>query len=118
VALPQEVEAVVRVTPEQAALAVLVAMVTPASPLGKGNAMRYAIIENGVVVNVAVADAEFAAAQGWVFCPDTVQIRDTYDGQMFTPAPPAPPPPPPTTPTKEELLAKLQELQAQISALT
>jgi len=80
--------------------------------------MRYAIIENGVVVNVAVADAEFAAAQGWVSCPDTVQIRDTYDGQTFTPAPPAPPPPELPKPTKEELLAKLQELQAQISALT
>jgi hypothetical protein len=35
VALPQEVEAVVRVAPEQAALAVLVATVTPASHLGK-----------------------------------------------------------------------------------
>jgi hypothetical protein len=80
--------------------------------------MRYAIIENGVVVNVAVADAEFAAAQGWVSCPDTAQIGDTYDGQTFTPAPPAPPPPELPKPTKEELLAKLQELQAQISALT
>jgi len=102
----------------QAAQAAQAEQVTPVSHLGKGNAMRYAIIENGVVVNVAVADAEFAAAQGWVSCPDTVQIRDTYDGQTFTPAPPAPPPPPPPTPTKEELLVKLQELQAQISALT
>jgi hypothetical protein len=80
--------------------------------------MRYAIIENGVVMNVAVADAEFAAAQGWIACEGIVQPGDLYDGQMFTPAPPAPPPPPPPTPTKEELLAKLQELQAQISALT
>jgi hypothetical protein len=79
--------------------------------------MRYAIIENGVVVNVAVADAEFAAAQGWVSCPDTVQIGDTYDGQTFTPAPPAPVVEP-AKPTKEELLAKLQELQEQIAKLS
>jgi hypothetical protein len=35
VALPQEVEAVVRVTPEQAEQAALVALVTPASLLSK-----------------------------------------------------------------------------------
>ncbi len=79
--------------------------------------MRYAIIENGVVVNVAVADAEFAAAQGWLACDGTVQPGDLYDGTNYTRPEPAAPPPPPT-PTKEELLVKLQELQAQISALT
>jgi hypothetical protein len=79
--------------------------------------MRYAIIENGVVVNVAVADEAYAAEQGWVSCPDTVQIRDTYDGQTFTPAPPPAVVVPPS-PTKEELLAQLQALQAQITALT
>lgn len=115
---PEAVAVVVAQATSQVVLAALVATVTPASHLGKGNAMRYAIIENGVVMNVAVADAEFAAAQGWIACEGIVQPGDLYDGQMFTPAPPAPPPPPPPTPTKEELLAKLQELQAQISALT
>jgi hypothetical protein len=34
---------------------------------------RYAIIENGVVANIASADAEFAAQQGWVECPDRIE---------------------------------------------
>jgi hypothetical protein len=36
--------------------------------------MRYAIIENNVVTNLVVSDAEFAAKQGWVECPDGVDI--------------------------------------------
>lgn len=80
--------------------------------------MRAAIIENGVVVNIAVADADFAAEQGWIIS-DVAQIGDLWDGETFTsPAAPEPisvtPPPPPT---KEELLAQLQALQAQIIAL-
>ena len=34
---------------------------------------KYAIIENGVVANIALADAEFAAQQGWVECPDRIE---------------------------------------------
>lgn len=34
--------------------------------------MRYAIIENGLVANVALADADYAAQQGWIECPDHV----------------------------------------------
>lgn len=80
--------------------------------------MRYAIIENGVVINVAyVEDAQFAADQGWLACEATVQPGDLYDGTAFTrPEPVAPVEPP--KPTKEELLAKLQELQAQILAVS
>lgn len=77
----------------------------------------FAIIENGVVVNMAVASPEFAASQGWIAVPDGVGIGWSYDGQTFiVPPPPAEPTPAPV-PTKEQLLAQLQALQAQINAL-
>ena len=78
--------------------------------------MRYAIIEDGVVKNVVVADADFAAQQGWVECPEAGPGW-TYENGVFVAAPPPEPPAPPPAPTKEELLAQLQALTAQINAL-
>lgn len=49
--------------------------------------MRYAIIENGKVVNIAAATAEFAASQGWVECPDGVDIGWSFDGGNLIPPP-------------------------------
>ena len=49
--------------------------------------MKYAIIENGVVVNTAKADAPLAG--NWVGAGGA-RIGDLWDGQVFTP--PAPPP--------------------------
>jgi len=50
---------------------------------------RYAVIENGVVVNVAEADAEFAATQGWV-AAENADIGWLYTDGVFTlPVPPA-----------------------------
>lgn len=48
---------------------------------------RYAIIENGVVINIVVSDAEFAAQNGWVSLPNGFGINDLYDGSTFTKAP-------------------------------
>jgi len=79
---------------------------------------KYAIVENGKVVNTVLAEADFAAEQGWIACQEEVGIDwDYVDGQFVDnrPIPPAPEPPP--APTKEELLAQLQALQAQIQAL-
>ena len=50
---------------------------------------NYAIIENGVVINVAVSES--ALLPNWVQS-DVAQIGWTYDGAAFHP--PAPPPPP------------------------
>ena len=57
--------------------------------------MRYAIIEDGRVVNVAEAEAPLEA--GWVR-GDAANIGDLYDGQAFSSPPPdvvAPAPAPP-----------------------
>jgi hypothetical protein len=79
---------------------------------------RYAIIENGVATNVVVADAEIASANGWIACPDAGPGWTYVDGIFTAPVvvePVAPTPAP--APTKEELLAQVQALTAQIQAL-
>ena len=76
--------------------------------------MRYAIIENGTVVNVVVADAEIASTNGWVACPVAGPGWTYTDGVFTAPVYVAPTV---VAPTKEELLAQLQAIQAQIQAL-
>jgi hypothetical protein len=78
--------------------------------------MKYAIISKGLVCNIAVADPEFAAEQGWIECPEGVEIGWSYDGQTATP-PAEIPELVLTPPTKEELLAELRMIQAQIESL-
>ena len=48
--------------------------------------MRYAIVENNVVVNVAEAEPEFAASQGWIEAGDA-GIGWLWDGEKLTPPP-------------------------------
>jgi hypothetical protein len=62
----------------------------------------YAVIENGVVVNVALAEAEYAAEQGWVLLPPYVLSGWLYDGQNFSA-------PTDTAPTHQEQEAKRAE---------
>jgi hypothetical protein len=76
---------------------------------------RYAIIENGLVTNVVVADAEIASANGWIDCPVAGPGWTYADGVFTAPVVVAPTPAP--APTKEELLAQLNALSAQIQAL-
>jgi hypothetical protein len=78
----------------------------------------YAIIENGLVVNAAEAEADYAAEQGWVQLPEGAGIGWSYvDGEFVDNRPTPEPMPAPPPPTKEELLAQLQALQAQINGL-
>lgn len=51
--------------------------------------MKYAIIENNKVANIAVATPEFAAEQGWIECPADVDIGYLIDvnGQFSAPPP-------------------------------
>jgi hypothetical protein len=76
---------------------------------------RYAIIENEIVTNVVVADAEIANANGWVECL-VAGPGWTYANGIFT-EPVVVQPTAPAAPTKEELLAELQALTAKINAL-
>ena len=79
--------------------------------------MEHAIINNGKVINVVLADPEYAKQQKWVALPEGAGIGWSYSKGEFT-APPAPEPAPaPLPPTKEELLAQLKALQDQIIAL-
>lgn len=76
---------------------------------------RYAIIENGIVVNVVAADAEIASTNGWIACPDAGPGW-TYTNGVFT-APAVVEPTEPAAPTKEQLMAELAALTAKIQAL-
>lgn len=76
---------------------------------------RFAIIEGGKVVNIAEAEADFAAEQGWV-AVDDAQIGWNYNGAIFTAPDPVSISVSPA-PTKEQLLAELAALAAKIQAL-
>lgn len=54
---------------------------------------RYAIIESGLVANIAEAEAAYAEAQGWIAAPDNVSTGYTYDATTDTWTAPVPPPP-------------------------
>jgi hypothetical protein len=76
--------------------------------------MRAHIIENGVIINTIVVES-------LDFMPNLVEATEggigwTYANGVFT-APPEPEVIAPAAPTKEELLAQLNALSAQIQAL-
>lgn len=81
--------------------------------------MRYAIIENAAVVNVAVGDAQLA--NNWV-ASDVAQIGWTYEsGNFLPPAPPAPEIPSVVTMRQARLAmlaaGRLADVDAAIAAL-
>ena len=83
--------------------------------------MRFAYIENGIVYDSIMVRPESIFNAGYaaqfVEVPEEVRSGWTFDGTNFA-APPEPTPiPAPAAPTKEELLAQLNALSAQIQAL-
>lgn len=78
---------------------------------------NFAIIENGKVVNAVVAEVDYAAEQGWVELTGDAGVDWDYVDGQFVDNRPVPEVVTPPAPTKEELLAQLQALQAQIQAL-
>ncbi len=46
---------------------------------------KYAIIQNNKVVNIVVANSEFAFTQGWIECPANVDIGWDYNGETLNP---------------------------------
>jgi hypothetical protein len=78
---------------------------------------KFAIIENGKVINSVIAEADYAAEQGWVALSDEAGIDWDYVNGQFVDNRPVPEVVTPPEPTKEELLAQLNAIQAQIQAL-
>lgn len=72
--------------------------------------MEYCIVEDGVIVNMIVAEADFAAEIGALPSYEGAAIGGAY-------TPPAPEPEPPTTDERlEKLEAENKLLQEQVSA--
>jgi len=94
---------------------VLAAMVLHAFTHSEADMNRYAIIENGLVVNVVVGQPELNPGQTLVECPGAGPGWTYADGVFTEPVVVQPEPTP--APTKEELLAQLNALSAQIQAL-
>jgi len=78
---------------------------------------NYAVVENGKVVNMCVADPSDVKPNNWVLC-ESGGIGWDYDGTNFVDNRPMPVLiATPAAPTKEELMAQLAALSAQIQAL-
>jgi hypothetical protein len=82
--------------------------------------MKWAYNDNGVLYDVVMTHPSILFPQGYadqfIEVPDEAVNGWLWDGEnVFEPSAPEPTPAPP--PTKEELLAQLQALQAQIIAL-
>jgi hypothetical protein len=81
---------------------------------------NFAVIEKGKIVNVVLAEADYATEQGWVLIPEESFAGigwDYVDGQFVDNRPKPEPLPEPAAPTKEELLTQLNALAAQIQSL-
>ena len=78
---------------------------------------NYAIIENGKVINTVVAEADYAATKGWGELTNGGIGWDYVNGQFVDNRPVSPEPTPAPAPTKEQLMAQLAALSAQIQAL-
>ena len=78
---------------------------------------NFAIIENGFVVNAVVAEADYAAQQGWVLLTEGAGIDWSYIDGQFVDNRPKPEVVEPPVQTKDQLLAELQALTAKIQSL-
>ena len=82
--------------------------------------MKWAYNNNGVLYDVVMTHPNILFPQGYadqfIEVPDEAVNGWLWDGETVS-EPPAPEPETEPTPTKEELLAQLQALQAQIIAL-
>jgi hypothetical protein len=77
---------------------------------------NYAVIENGKVVNLCVAEPSDIKPDNWVLC-ESGGIGWDYANGQFVDNRPVPVEVVPPAPTKEQLLAELQALTAKINAL-
>lgn len=82
--------------------------------------MKWAYNDNGILRDVVMTHPSILFPEGYadqfIEVPDDAVTGWLWDGEVAS-EPPAPSEPDPILPTKEELLAQLQALQAQITAL-
>jgi hypothetical protein len=80
---------------------------------------NYAVIENGKVANLCVAEPSDIKPANWVLCETGGIGWDYVDGQFIDDRPKSPVPEitEPPAPTKEQLMAELAALTAKIQAL-
>ena len=78
---------------------------------------KYAVIENGKVINTVLAETDVAAERGWILCTEEAGIGWDYTNGQFVDNRPTPEVVVSPTLTKEQLLAQLQTIQSQIQAL-
>lgn len=78
---------------------------------------RYAIVQNGKVVNSVIAEEAHANLQGWILLPEGAGIDWDYINSQFVDNRPKPEVTALPAPTKEQLLAELAALTAKINAL-
>jgi hypothetical protein len=79
---------------------------------------KFAVIENGKVVNIVVAESDYAAQQNWVALLDNAGIDWDYTNGQFIDNRPLPKVVAIPAPSKEELLLQLNAISAQIKSLT
>ena len=79
---------------------------------------NFAVIENEKVINIVVAENEYAINQGWVALPDGAGIDWDYVNGQFVDNRPVPEIITTTEPTKEQLMAELAALTLKIQALS
>jgi hypothetical protein len=77
--------------------------------------MRTAIIDNGICINITISETLAHPDNLLMVYSDSADIGDLWDGTTFTKPEPEVVAPP--APTKEQLLAQLNALSAQIQAL-
>lgn len=79
---------------------------------------NFAVVSNNKVVNIVVAESDYATTQGWVSAPNSVCIGFDYiNNQFIDNRPPVVEPTLAPEATKAELLAQLQALSDRIDAL-
>jgi hypothetical protein len=84
--------------------------------------MKFAIIENGIVINIALADPEYAESQGWIEVNGNAGIGWLYVDGKFVEPPPAPIPVPQQITMRQarlELLnvGKLDDVDAALASI-
>ena len=73
---------------------------------------RYAVIDDTKVVNIAMAEPDFAAEMGWAEVQDHVGPGWVYENGEFSPPPPTPEPPPPSREEQEAARKAAYEAEA------